>query len=318
MWPINPSTKRNGNSAFPRKTQVLTRLLNGQRRSAKNPSLHRLHEQQGKQPAVVVETLPGHAIPAAEGIAAAQGKLESSRDASVDSSALLDAWAESGQGLRHHPRVLLSLQAWWECACELCGGAAEIDEGQYMSIFKKVYRGMVAEYDEEEAVSSVMADWEHDSCGQRSLTRQMFFDCVFELADVWSKESKVDEYVGFMDTLLPQIARGGQFVADAKIDPGSGNSEDVEDEPEPEPEPKPQPEPVVVPVAPAPPRSSPSPVKPSPTVARPFALPPPRPPPPKPSAAPHKRELQQAMSVRLPVAPVTLDALKRERAIETI
>ena len=109
----------------------------------------------------------------------------------------------------------------------------ELDEAQYFTIFKKIYRGMVTEYDEEEAVSSVrevprtrtltrtrtrartlptpcscpnssrsrsrssnpnpnpnpnpnLQDWEHDSCGQHALTREMFFDCVFELADVWS------------------------------------------------------------------------------------------------------------------------------------
>ena len=286
---------------------LLTRLLDASRASADRSSfLQRMHAQQGKQTAVVVKA---------------------SQDSDVgyqklDASGVLDALSyASRQGLRHHKKVLLSLEAWWRCCCEMCGGVEEIDEGQYLVIFKKVYRGMVAEYDEEEAVSSVREDWEHDSGGQDVLTLEMFFDCIFELADVWTKESTADEYASFMDTLLAQIANRGQFVPDAKIEPGSGQPEDVEEEDEPEPEPEPEPVavPVAVPVSPAPPR--PSTVKPKPTAARPPARPPPPRPPPrappqKPSAAP--RKLRQERLERVPVAPVTLNAFKRKRAIELI
>ena len=156
---------------------LITRLLDGQRRGAdRSAFLQRLDEQQGKQTAVEVESTGGSvAYREPVGPEASSGSL--------------DAWdCASRQGLRHHPRVLASLEAWWACAREMCGGAEEVDAGQYLRIFKKVYCGMVAEYDEEEAVASVRDDWGHDSCGRASLTREMFFDCVFELADVWTKE----------------------------------------------------------------------------------------------------------------------------------
>ena len=91
---------------------------------------------------------------------------------------------------------------------------------------------MVAEYDEAEAVESVRDDWQHDSGGADCLTREMFMDCVFELADVWTRGLDPEEYGGFLDNLLGQLAKGGQFVPDADIVPGSGQpgSVDVEEE----------------------------------------------------------------------------------------
>lgn len=198
---------------------LLTRLLDANRAAADRSSfLQRMREQQGKQTAVGVESLQDGGV--------GYQKLDAA-------SNVLDALSyASRQGLRHHKKVLAALEAWWRCCCEMCGGVEEINEAQYLVIFKKVYRGMVAEYDEEEAVWSVREDWEQDSCGQDVLAREMFFDCVFELADVWTKESTADEYARFMDTLLAQIARGGQFVPDAEIEPGSVQPEDVEDEDE--------------------------------------------------------------------------------------
>ena len=119
----------------------LTRLLDNQRSRADRSSfMQRMHAQQGKQAAVVGETSQDGGV----------------GDQKLDESTVLDALSyASRQGLRQHRRVLLSLEAWWRCCSELCGGVEAINEGQYFTIFKKIYRGMVSEYDEEEAVSSV-------------------------------------------------------------------------------------------------------------------------------------------------------------------
>ena len=102
--------------------------------------MQRMQAQQGKQAAVVGETSRDGGV----------------GDQKLDESAVVDALSyASRQGLRQHRRVLLSLEAWWQCCRELCGGVEEINERQYFTIFKKIYRGMVTEYDEEEAVSSV-------------------------------------------------------------------------------------------------------------------------------------------------------------------
>ena len=120
---------------------LLTRLLDNQRSRADRSSfMQRMQAQQGKQAAVVGETSRDGGV----------------GDQKLDESAVVDALSyASRQGLRQHRRVLLSLEAWWQCCRELCGGVEEINERQYFTIFKKIYRGMVSEYDEEEAVSSV-------------------------------------------------------------------------------------------------------------------------------------------------------------------
>ena len=65
---------------------------------------------------------------------------------------------------------------------------------------------MVAEYDEAEAVESVRDDWQHDSGGADCLTREMFMDCVFELADVWTHGVSASEYSSFLSDM--SSARG--------------------------------------------------------------------------------------------------------------
>ena len=51
------------------------------------------------------------------------------------------------------------------------------------------------DYDEEEAKSAVHEDWATDSRGKGYLTRDMFIDAVFELADVWTKTCEESEHV---------------------------------------------------------------------------------------------------------------------------
>ena len=56
---------------------------------------------------------------------------------------------------------------------------------KYLSIFKKVYRAMVTDYVEEEAIEAVRDDWNSDSQGEERLPALKVRDAVFELADAW-------------------------------------------------------------------------------------------------------------------------------------
>ena len=85
---------------------------------------------------------------------------------------------------------------------------------------------MVAEYDEAEAVESVRDDWQHDSGGADCLTREMFMDCVFELADVWTVGTDPADYTACFSTnalgalmctqaVLPKMLESEGAVLDA-------------------------------------------------------------------------------------------------------
>ena len=91
-------------------------------------------------------------------------------------------------------------------------------------VFQKVYKLMMPaeDYDEEEAKSAVHEDWATDSRGKGYLTRDMFIDAVFELADVWTVTTEAVEYASFLADLHEKIAADGDFRPDDQIQAGSG------------------------------------------------------------------------------------------------
>ena len=90
---------------------------------------------------------------------------------------------------RKHQMVTKKLDEWWVVMEAYLVKTGNMENGldwpAYLSIFKKVYRAMVSEYDEEEAIEAVKADWETDARGANRLPAAKVRDAVFELADAW-------------------------------------------------------------------------------------------------------------------------------------
>ena len=93
--------------------------------------------------------------------------------------------------LRRAPEVLEALQMWWSCAQRSIRTERREGHGlvrdEYMRICMKIYRAMIAEFDEAEAAECSEQDWVQDAKGEPELSRERFMDAMFELADVWTK-----------------------------------------------------------------------------------------------------------------------------------
>ena len=110
---------------------------------------------------------------------------------SGDMASAMSAFAAAGKAYRwrRHQIVTVQLDKWWKVMKDHLLKIGQFDKGldwpSYLSIFKKVYRAMVADYVEEEAIEAVRDDWNADSQGAERLPATKVRDAVFELADAW-------------------------------------------------------------------------------------------------------------------------------------
>jgi hypothetical protein len=56
----------------------------------------------------------------------------------------------------------------------------ELSRAQYVMIFRKIVKAMVADYDEEEATMTAEEEWENDRRGRETLSAALFMDGLFE------------------------------------------------------------------------------------------------------------------------------------------
>ena len=119
------------------------------------------------------------------------------------------AWAQRAK-LRKHPAVVAKLELWWHCALRSVqsGDAARttIDKHSYIRLSRLLHKAMINEWDEEDAAACAEQDWATDSNGRAVIDEKRFMDCVFELADIWTRTIDPVEYAAFLQRLLDDIA----------------------------------------------------------------------------------------------------------------
>lgn len=88
--------------------------------------------------------------------------------------------------LRNSTLVREELQQFW-LAAQLSIGVGEdrstLTRDGYMQMFDRIYRVVLREYDAADAAVQIAADWANDAKGQPAMSRKMFCDALFELAD---------------------------------------------------------------------------------------------------------------------------------------
>ena len=111
--------------------------------------------------------------------------------------------------LRSDKAVLEVLQDWWLTAQHSMRSENQWSKGttlgrdDYVRICVKIYKAMIQDYDEAEALECAQDDWRNDCKGEEELSRERFMDAMFELADVWTKTIDAAEYA----ELLPDPDR---------------------------------------------------------------------------------------------------------------
>ena len=89
------------------------------------------------------------------------------------------------------------------------------------------------EWDEADAERAIAEDFASDAKGADTLSRELFMEAFFELADVWTESTDAAEYVRFLRNLLEKLTAVGAdgrrvFVADDDIEVGVGQPEALE------------------------------------------------------------------------------------------
>ena len=106
----------------------------------------------------------------------------------------VEMW-EKRFALRRHKVVREELHKWWMAA--LPALQSRVDEGQihphmdkesYFRIYQLLFRAMAERegepYSDEEALASAAEDWASDSRDGHSVSRELFMDAIFQLADL--------------------------------------------------------------------------------------------------------------------------------------
>lgn len=73
-------------------------------------------------------------------------------------------------------------------------GEVQLHHDKYVLLSRKIYKAMVAVWDEQEADEAAEDDWMRDSREGKGLTKTLFMDAMFELADVYTDSIDGEEY----------------------------------------------------------------------------------------------------------------------------
>lgn len=154
-------------------------------------------------------------------------------DDSLNTEAVLAVRAK----IRRHPDVVEQLQRWWVTAQssmrETHGDAYPahvLARDEYIRISRLLSKALLAEYDAPEAQRCAEEDFATDSGGLETMTREQFMDGVYELADVYTRTVKVEEYVTFLKQLFDRVTKnaGGKhfWLAESAVKYGGYEDED--------------------------------------------------------------------------------------------
>jgi len=129
---------------------------------------------------------------------------------------------EQRRQLRSHKSVAKMLELWRKTAVitkRIAGSKSDstnLNYSEYITVSRKMYKALYAEWDEVDANEAAHEDWERDSArctteagsSERTLSGELFMDAMFELADTWTFGSNPDNYAGFLSDLFHHIAEG--------------------------------------------------------------------------------------------------------------
>ena len=134
--------------------------------------------------------------------------------------------------LRNDEAVQKALAVWWRCAVGCASPAPrtrptyltnavrakkqlnpddvpEITKTIFVIVMAKVYKLMIppSDFDPIKAREGAHEDWQRDLRGGTKMTKELFCDAIFELAELWAQTGRAAEYVAFLRGLLRGIAK---------------------------------------------------------------------------------------------------------------
>jgi hypothetical protein len=100
------------------------------------------------------------------------------------------------------------IQHWWNASVKIKNKPNKISKITYLSLAMAIYTVMMpddAGKTLEDARKNSERDWRIDSRGNIYMDYPLFFDAIFELADVWCETTDREEYILFLDILFQKV-----------------------------------------------------------------------------------------------------------------
>lgn len=138
--------------------------------------------------------------------------------------------------VRQDPLVVEQLRQWWDMvlanyytfqrsmdvgsgALQVVGGVVGLDFEQYSELYARMYKALILPFDAAAARALVELDWELDAGVHAAaeherrddthiLSRELFEEALFGLADAWTYGCTADELAAFLSLLRDSIADG--------------------------------------------------------------------------------------------------------------
>eukprot|EP00658_Telonema_sp_P-2_P076702 TRINITY_DN6767_c0_g1_i3.p1 TRINITY_DN6767_c0_g1~~TRINITY_DN6767_c0_g1_i3.p1 ORF type:complete len:166 (-),score=51.59 TRINITY_DN6767_c0_g1_i3:379-876(-) len=110
--------------------------------------------------------------------------------------------------LRSHPAVEDALGRLTSLYTQVDG---MIGKDEYVRNYLRIFQALQPDVPTAEAQQEAEEDWRSDSTDHNFISQQQLARSLFELADLWCKSVDVNEYLAFLDTLVPKL-RGGYPV----------------------------------------------------------------------------------------------------------
>ncbi|KAK3258001.1 hypothetical protein CYMTET_32933, partial [Cymbomonas tetramitiformis] len=106
--------------------------------------------------------------------------------------------------LKKSERVRQSISLWWNLIPK--DSENHVNKPAYLEMTQAIQYALVPEADEI-GLDAGEEDWQEDTKGKGYLDERMFFDALFELADMWCEDIDEMSYAGFLDKVLRQLTK---------------------------------------------------------------------------------------------------------------
>ncbi|CAK4655969.1 unnamed protein product [Aphanomyces euteiches] len=106
--------------------------------------------------------------------------------------------------LRRHDGIQRAVQTLWNFEAPRDGLGCLLRDG-YVSFYVCVAKYLDSSFDTTKAIATVQEEWEHDRKGNDAMSYVLFFDSLFQLADLWVDSVDPNEYVEFLDGIASNI-----------------------------------------------------------------------------------------------------------------
>jgi len=136
-----------------------------------------------------------------------------------DAAFYMQGVLEARMALRRDAAVASVLEEWWRTALNSLRAAAAEDRAEghlllqkrhYLLVWSRVHKALVGgapgEGHDGSVAASADAEWELDRKGAAAMTRELFLDAIFEIADHWTPNVGAAEYARFLRELLLQVS----------------------------------------------------------------------------------------------------------------